>query len=107
MRYQRHESERKEQRPGDARPRPNTSQQPEKRPQRNNEQNREVGYAARAIAPVPFRVTSGPHTMCTPVVLVGGVSGGLFKVAGRGLVRLVMCAQGPVAQQQRDHEYQR
>ena len=46
--------------------------------------------------------------MCIPVVLVGGVTGRLFKIAGgRGLVHLVMCAQYPVAQQQRYHEHQR
>ena len=45
--------------------------------------------------------------MCAPVVLVGGVTGRLFKIAGRGLVCLVVCAQGPVAQQQRNREYQR
>ena len=45
--------------------------------------------------------------MRAPVVLVGGVTGRLFKIAGRGLVRLVVCAQHPVAQQQHNHEYQR
>ena len=45
--------------------------------------------------------------MCAPVVLVGGVIGHLFKIAGRGLVRLVVCTQGPVAQEQRDREHQR
>ena len=56
---------------------------------------------------MPFRVSSGTHTMCAPVVLVGGVIGHLFKIAGRGLVRLVVCTQGPVAQEQRDREHQR
>ena len=45
--------------------------------------------------------------MCAPVVLVGGVTRGSFKIAGRVLVRLVVRAQGPVAQQQRDREHER
>jgi len=42
-------------------------------------------------------VSPGSHTMCAPVVLMGGVTGSLFKIADRALVRLVVCTQRTVA----------